>query len=83
MANVIDRVVKNLDVSGNGAPGEKSVIDSSGSNDEDRRKRCETIIRITVVAAMIAFVWGLIIVSVVSPFFPRDYEVHAKCSRHG
>ena len=83
MANVIDRVVKNLDDSGNGTPEQKSVIDSSGSNDGDRRKRCETIIRITVVAGTIAFVWGLIIVSVVSPFFPRDYEVHAKCSRHG
>ena len=81
MANVIDCVVKNMDASGNGTSEETSDVDSSGSNDGDRRKRCKTIIHIIVVAAMIAIVWGLIIVSVVSPYFPRGYEVDAKYSR--
>ena len=77
MANVIDCVVKNLDASGSGTPEEKSGIDSSGLNNGDRRKRCEPVLRITAVAAAIAIVWGLIIMSVVSPYFPRDYKVHA------
>ena len=80
MANVIDCVVQNLDASGSDTPADvKSDIDNSGSNDGDHRRRCETFLRITVVAAMIAIVWGLLIVLVVSPFFPRGYEVHAKC----
>eukprot|EP00731_Ephydatia_muelleri_P020706 Em0013g433a len=75
MANVIDCVVQNLDASGSDTPADvKSDIDNSGSNDGDHRRRCETFLRITVVAAMIAIVWSLIIVLVVSPFFPRGYE---------
>ena len=81
MANVIDCVVKNLDASGSGTPEEKSGIDSSGSNNGDRRKRCETFLRITAVAATIALVWGLIVMSVISPYFPRDYKVHAPSAR--
>ena len=82
MANVTSCVVQNLDASGNDTPADvKSDIDNSGSNayDGDHRRRRETFLRITVVAAMIAIVWSLIIVSVVSPYFPRGNKVHAKC----
>ena len=80
MANVTSCVVQNLDASGSDTPADvKSDIDNSGSNDGDHRRRCETFLRIAVVAAMIAVVWSLIIVSVVSPYFPRGNKVHAKC----
>ena len=37
--------------------------------------RWETFVHTIVVAIMILAVWGLIIVSAASPYFPRDYEV--------
>ena len=40
-------------------------------------ERCKKFVHTAVVAIMILIVWGLIIVSAVSSYIPRDYKVYA------
>ena len=80
MANVAE--AENISGSSVGGIRNDQYVRSNGTNSNaggHRCKKCGTFLRPATVTMMIAVVWGLIIVSVTSPFFPRGhgYEVRA------